>query len=514
MGASHSQWDPAGRAASDPCDPAMLGHDRVRKYTPQQEAIFETVREGQHHLIVEALAGTGKTTTAVGFLAGQGLGGKVGFVAFNAHIAGELRSRLPASVTACTLHSLGFAAVRRAFPGIQVDDAKLVKLVRQLAPEWYPSTRQAAERLARLCKYTLTDPVRPDLASLVDHYNVDLDQRDEDKVYRLVGDLLDQSAEMTTIIDYDDMVWFPHRHQLRPDQFDLLVVDESQDLNRAQQALALSATASGRLCPIGDRHQAIYGFAGADCDALPRLGAHLGQESRGARTLPLTVTWRCPASHVVLAQRIVPTLEAAPGAGDGEIETMPLRAIGRAVEAGDLVICRKNAPVVALTYKLVLAGVPAIMRGRDIGRGLTSLIRRLKPTSCSDLVDRIEDFRDKETRRLERKSAGAGQFDSLNDKCDCLQQLASQAETLDDLERFIEQRFSDVEKPGAAVVLSSVHRAKGLEADRVFVLDTENLFLTGRKTQPWEVQQARNLVYIALTRSKRCLIFENCMPSL
>lgn len=486
----------------------------TRTPTPQQEEIYSAIREGSSHLVVEALAGTGKTTTAVGCLAGQGVHGRVGFVAFNAHIAAELRSRLPATVPSCTLHALGFAAVRKAFGGVRVDENKLGKMIREQFPDWYPSTRQAVEKLTRLCKYTLTQPSRESLDDLVEHYNVEVDDRDENKVFNAVVSFLESTGAATSVIDYDDMVWFPHHHHLRPEQFDLLIVDESQDLNKAQQALALSATSSGRLVPIGDRHQAIYGFSGADCDALPNLREFLGSQARGCQTSPLTVTWRCPSSHVDLARRIVPDLQAAPNAREGTIDTMPLREIAKSVAPGDLVICRKNAPVVALAYRLILAGIPALMRGRDIGRGLISLIRRLRPASTSDLGDRLETFRERELRRLERKGAGEGQFDSLNDKCDCLSQLATQAKDLQALEHFIESKFSDLEKPGTSVVLSSVHRAKGLEADRVFVLDPQSLPLIRRNSQPWETQQERHLCYIAATRAKSVLTFEDRLPSI
>ncbi len=431
-------------------------------------------------------------------------------MAFNQHIAAELQARLPPTVPACTLHSLGFAAVRRAFPNVVVDDAKLRKLALELAPDAYAATRMAAEHLARLVKYTLRhETSRDGLLDLIDHYGVEVDDRDTEKVLKLTVQLVVLAAQRTETIDYDDMVWFPSRHQLRPEQYDLLCVDEAQDLNRAQQALAKAAAASGRLVPIGDRWQAIYGFTGADAEGIATLTRELS-----AIVLPLTVTWRCPHRHVELARRIVPALEAAPGAIDGEVLTASLKEIAEQVRPGDLVICRKNAPVVSLTYRLVLAGVPALMRGREIGRGLIQFIRRLRPASVPNLIDKIEDHREKESRRLSRKKASESQYDALNDRCDCLGQLAAQVTSLDELERFITERFDDNVKPGEAVVLSSVHRAKGLEAERVFILDAANLFLVRRGDKPWVVTQSRNLVYIACTRSKKELTFEDVIPAL
>src|SRR5262249_472336 len=150
---------------------------------------------------------------------------------------------------------------------------------------------------------------------------------------------------------------------------------------------------------------------------------------------------------------------------------------------------RKNAPVVGLTYKLVLAGTPATMRGREIGRGLLALVARLKPTCLADLIDRLEDYREREERRLRRQSADLAQFEALADRGDCPGQLGTQVEALDDLEAFVNQRFDDEARPGAQVVLSSIHRAKGLEVERVFVLDPDSLPLVRRDSMPWQIQQ-------------------------
>src|SRR5262245_58726865 len=96
------------RAELSPPAPAVS----ARTPTPQQQALYDAVASGTGHVAVEAVAGSGKTTSAVGCAAVAR--GRVGMVAFNKHIAAELQSRLGGTAKACTLHSLGFAAVRRA----------------------------------------------------------------------------------------------------------------------------------------------------------------------------------------------------------------------------------------------------------------------------------------------------------------------------------------------------------------------------------------------------------------
>lgn len=489
----------------------------MRKPTPQQKAIFEAIEGTKGHVVVEALAGTGKTSTAVASL-GLPIKGRLGFVAFNKHIADELRSRLPVHVRACTMHSLGFDAIRKAVPsGVELDQQKLRKLAFELAPKNATKMQvYAAEDLARLAKYTLAlehcENPTDALADIVEHYDLDI-PGDVSTCFRHVISMIDESANRTRTVDFDDMVWLPSRLEIEVDQFDLLFCDESQDFNRAQQNLAKKATIGGRLCPIGDRFQSLYGFSGADCDAIPRLIGELSSTPLGCQSLPMTTTWRCPQSHVALARRLVPTLEAAPSASAGIVAILSAHSIEGHAAPGDMVICRKNAPLVDMAYKIILSGRKAYMRGRDIGKGFLNLILMLKPNSISELLTKLAGYQSREEKRLLARDAPASAFQSLEDRCSCLGQLASLCSDVGELKRFIESLFSDDDSKDS-VILSSVHRAKGLEADRVFVLDPDSMPLILPDSLPWERQQEKNIAYVAATRSKREMYFQDRIPTL
>ena len=71
---------------------------------------------------------------------------------------------------------------------------------------------------------------------------------------------------------------------------------------------------------------------------------------------------------------------------------------------------------------------------------------------------------------------------------------------------FLERLFSDNEKKG--VVLSTIHKSKGLEADNVFILDV-NLIPSKYATTKDQLKQERNLLYVAITRAKNKLIYIN-----
>lgn len=491
--------------------------------TPQQEALYEEARTGTTHIAVEAVAGAGKTTSTVNVAKAAG-GRKCGFIAFNKHIAEELANRLGPAAKCCTLHSLGMAAVRRRFPAAELEQGKPSRLLQEIAPHlggwtkrqtWYwKDDGKAALQLATLGKANLIDPDAETadvaLEHLIDHHGVECQQ--VGAVIDAAIALLGACRDRTETFDFDDMVWLPSALGLDVEQFEMLLVDEAQDLNLAQQRLAFAACRGGRMSVCGDVFQAIYGFSGSDPDSLPNMVDSLGATARGVVRRPLTVTFRCPRSHVDMAQKVMPRIEAAPNAADGTVCAIDPRSVAGRVEPGDLVICRKNAPVISLAFRLVAADVPCKVLGRDIGTGLVALIDRLRADDCRDIAAKVERWRSAEVLRAERRRAPDSVVQSVHDRANCLAFVAAECDTVAELRQRMLDLFSDQRQAGPVVTLSSVHRAKGSEADRVFILEPGCLPMVSQKSQAWEVQQEHNILYIALTRAKRDLIFAGFVP--
>jgi len=491
-------------------------------FTPQQQALFDAVGGRRENVAVSAVAGAGKTTSAVGSAKAARPGTRTGFVAFNKHIAQELQRKLGDLAMACTLHSLGFAAVRRRFGSVELDEQKPKRLLERIRPRWCFTTKagrvlwydegQAALEIARLAKLTLTNEHdAAALENLADYYGVDLPKLEADRraVYAAVAELVEAGAANTSIIDYDDMIWLPVRLGLAPERYDLLLVDEVQDLSLVQHALV--RLAGERLVVVGDERQSLYGFTGADPESMPRLIKDLSATPAGLTSCPLTVTFRCPRSHVDVARQIVSHIEAAPAAIDGTVAEVDPEAPLWMAKPGDLVVCRKNAPLVQLAFKFIKAGVPAVMLGRDFAKGLTGLVDHLKAADTTDLIRRLDEWRDREVEKLERRDAPASRTQAIHDKVECLIELASTVPTVTELRSAIGRLFADAADPSRVITLSSVHRAKGSEAGRVFILEPDCMPMTSRKSRPWEVQQEMNVLYVAVTRAKRELYF--CGPT-
>jgi superfamily I DNA/RNA helicase len=277
-------------------------------------------------------------------------------------------------------------------------------------------------------------------------------------------------------------------------------VDEAQDTNKNQIQLALRAVKkTGRIVAVGDRNQSLYGFRGADVDAIPNL-----IDSLDADTLPLSITYRNPKSVVDLVNSEFPhiPLEAADFAKPGTIMTITESEASRMYKEGDMVLCRCNAPLVGPAFELIRNGVKAIIRGRDIGKNLMNLIDKFSAEDVGELMKLMEKYREKEVKKLMAAEKNQ-QAQSLEDKIDTVIALADGCEMIYEIETKIKTIFSDHSE---GVVFSSVHKAKGLEAERVYILEP-NLMPHPMAKKSWEMTQEINIKYVAYTRSLDTLVF-------
>lgn len=514
------------------------------------------------HLIIEARAGTGKTTTLIealnrlqgrptpGFvpspqqqavfdevLRSKGKVRSIAFVAFNKSIAKELQSRVPPGVEAKTMHGMGFSAVRRAFRldperGVSEDRVKNIlaelvgKTIQEVRKE-NPVLVKAVVELVGLCKMNLIDAAdRNELLALSDRHEVETNGC-WDRVVELIPRVLDRCKDVTKdgCIDYDDMIWLPVVLDLPVFRFDLLLVDEAQDLNRCQQELAKRA--GRRLILCGDPRQAIYGFAGADSESMPRLNRELTATAAGCVTLPLTVTRRCGKAIVAEAVRIVKDFSAHESNGEGKVTLSKYpQQPGRdfrdppvtipdsetylpMVADGDMIVCRSNAPLTKQCLKFLRMGRRARIQGRSVGQGIISLITKLKAETVPDLIGKLDAWLREETAKEQAKAnPDEAKIERLNDRYDSVMCFTEGATgTVRDVITKVESVFvDDPTVQMAPILLSSVHRAKGLECRRVFFLDPA-VMPRRRRMPEWQRVQEDNLRYVAITRAIEELVY-------
>jgi len=492
------------------------GTESTKPFTPShyQEAIFDFIKTGTGHGVVSARAGSGKTTTNIAGLEFTDEDSSVALVAFNRRIAREQARRAPDHVRACTLHSLGFANIRAAWPNMSkncVDNRKAWYIIYSLRDntrnlefaDALDSDGAVVVKLVSLCKATMRMPTRANLDWIANRYNVNTNDN-ERYVYIAARLVFYASVAQRDVIDYDDMIYFCASGIVTCEKFDFLFVDETQDLNEAQVRFALlSITENGRILAVGDEWQSIYGFRGASVDAMPNL-----IEKLNATVMPLSISYRCCKAVVRLVNREFPQIdfEAAPNAIEGNVSDITETNMLDRLQPGDLVLCRTNAPLVEPAFELIRRGVKVVILGRDIGKGLLTLIAKIqKRRRVSGLIDLLEElaaYKRKEVGKL--LAAGKnGRAATLRDQVETIMALADGIDTVHNLERRIEQVFSDNSE---GVVFSSVHKAKGGEADNVYILRPD-LMPHKLASAAWELQQEENIRYVAYTRAKKNLCF-------
>ena len=473
----------------------------ARTWSPYQLDIFRFVESGTGNAVIKAVAGSGKSTTveeAVKRITGSHV-----VLAFNKAIAAAMSAR---GVNGRTFHSLTFSAVMKFKGQRNVAQNKLRELCdNNLQGNDLKMYGAFICRLVGLGRNAGIGCLQADTPQawldLIEYHDLELDSEfaNNERAAALASELLTWSNE-SPLVDFDDMLYIAVREGISLPKFDNVFVDEAQDTNAIQRAIIRKIMKPrSRLLAVGDPAQAIYGFRGADSNSMQLIA-----DEFGCVELPLTVSYRCPSSVVTYAHKWVAHIEAAPGAPAGEVKDIGQKWNASTFTSGDLVVCRTTKPLVSLVYQLIKLRVPAVIMGREIGAGLVSMINRLNGKGIDGLIDKLFAWSVREHEKAIAKKQDA-KAEAIIDKRDCILTLIEALEenqrTVPALCRLIESLFSDV---GAAVTLSTIHKAKGLEGERVFWLNASQCPASWARMD-WQQQQERNLCYVATTRAKTSL---------
>ena len=498
------------------------------EYEPSQyqKAIFDYIQHEKGNLVVEAAAGSGKTYTLVKALSLIPQDKRVLMTAFNKDIVKELTKKVKEfpNVEVRTLHGLGMILTTRGL-GIGGMKPEAYKYTQLIYNHWQDLTKTNINKLSRNARKSFVEntkklvdfgrfylaTTRSEMIELMTKYDIPCVADEVDvalKVMAIGGKNLDS-------IDYTDMIWMPHIYDLHLQEceYDFIMVDECQDLNVAERNLVLRCLKEGgRLIAVGDSNQCIYGFSGSDPDSFRAI-----QSIPNTVSMPLSISYRCPESVVKFAQNLVPSIEAKQGAEEGVIlDCVSLDD----VHDGDMVLCRNNAPLLQVYCKLLEQGKRAYIRGSDVGKNLQNIVigthkdylyTNLKRDGV--FIRLYEDLFNSRKAIMERygiSQEDAMKHETIQAKLDmirALEVLGADLTTTEELTKKIEDIFPKNDK-GEGIMLSTVHKAKGLEADNVFIA-CASLMPSKSALDEWQVQQERNLMYVAYTRAKKVLGFLN-----
>lgn len=497
------------------------------EYTPSryQQAIYDYIEHESGNLVVEAAAGSGKTTTLVKCVTLIPANKRILLCAFNKDIVEELKKKTSdlENVSVMTLHGLGLRMLTNNYPGIhpvpngfKYDSyiknnlRELSSLdTRRLSRSMYCRYVDNIKKYVDYGRYYMCQTER-DLDFIEDRYDIET-VRDEKSI---ALEVMEWGKTELEDIDFVDMIWFPHVLNLKPNglQFDYIMVDECQDMNKAERELILKCRKMGtRLVSVGDSNQMLYSFAGGDPDSFNAL-----KSIPNTKCLPLSISYRCPKNVVDFAKKLVPSIEANE-ANTNEGKVLYDVSLDD-VAPGDMVLCRNNAPLIQVYNEFLKLGKKAFIRGKDIGSNLKNLVKSAKQEKinldCREdglfvrLYDDLFVTRNKLMEKLSIDAATAMKSPIIDAKLDMIKALEVLSEglsTTDELIAKIDEIFPKRDK-SEGIALSTVHKAKGLEANNVFVV-CRSLMPSKSAKKDWEVQQEHNLMYVAYTRAKNMLCF-------
>jgi|SRR5580765_827814 len=475
---------------------------RSWKASPLQEAIFSAVRETLDPVIVEAVAGGAKTTTIIA--ATEWTADPTLFLAFNKSIAEDIRGKLRKG-EAKTLNALGHRLWMINQPQARLDARKTEKLIEKVLPS-EDVRRKFGYILGRVISTAKANGLgidsevnASDFDRFITNGEWDIDDSDIMAAAHYAAQVFNFSRSDVATFDFDDQLYGPVYHGWHFPSFGTVLLDEAQDLNRIQHLFVeqlLNQTA--RLIAVGDRHQAIYAFRGALFNSLDLLKEHFRM-----REMPLSITYRCPQRVVTQAQQLVPHIQAREGAPDGMVlhqsdtsDDDPEVFFGE----DQLVLCRNNAPLFAAVMRQVRARQPCRVLSNAL-EGLASFIKRFRTQDVQALLIRVDRWLDKETLAAESKGM-PWKVAALADKAATVRSLAEGFTTTDEVLNVIRQLAEGRTGP----LFSTIHKAKGLEADHVYFLRPDLVPGWWIKEEA-ALQQEYNLRYVAITRAKQTLTY-------
>jgi superfamily I DNA/RNA helicase len=455
--------------------------------TEEQSEIVAFAKSSKKNMMIRALAGTGKTSTLESIERAVPRG-PILYLVFNRKNADEASQRMLSTTTTRTFNSLGhriWAASQSR--NLSLNARKTNDILRGIideSPRDYRDTLWGVYHevlqgvgLAKALGY-IPEGIHLQAKRLIDRnsFHSALDETPDDLTADLIDTVLSRSIKQayTGLIDFNDQIYMPALFGGAYPQFPLVLVDEYQDLSPVNHAL-LSKLVRGRLIGVGDPWQNIYGFRGAKAQ-----GIETAAETYRCEGLPLSISFRCPSEIVRNVHWHVPHFKWFSEGGRVE---KPSKLHVADIDDNTTIICRNNAPLLAVAFRLLAARRSISIAGSEIGPRLIGIMKKLGPETLGreGVLSSIAEW---EADKLEKESKSA------SDMASCMRVFAHQAKDLAGAMAYADHIF----KQKGTILLTTGHKAKGLEWPNVIHLD------------PWLVRkhpddQNRNLDYVISTRS-------------
>jgi superfamily I DNA/RNA helicase len=383
------------------------------KWSKYQNDIFEAIKNTKLNIVVNATAGSGKTTTTTQALKLIPKYKRTLLTSFTGSIVEELKKRVDPFIETATMHSIGYALIRKAFPGkTKLNDYKVLNFISPNLNKWckddeFPFNEDEKQsyqwnifNLVRICRVLMIEREKEAIEAAGQKYGIEVHGNQWKHAIEAM-ELMDKYNEnpyshRQFLIDFIDMIELPYKMNLLKPIYDFIAVDECQDLSILQQKIIFCLLKpNGRFLAVGDPYQSIFGFIGADINAFKNF-----QSQSNTITLPLSVSYRCGKNIVKKAQEVNDEIQYFEGAKEGSVIE---KGSIKTVKDGDFVLCRNNKPLLTLYFELLAQGKKAYVKGKDYGDGLIKIMDKVKTLTRKEVEANFKSDLDYVAEKLKEK---------------------------------------------------------------------------------------------------------------
>ena len=502
--------------------------DVLGENTPSEVQIqlCDFICHGIGNATVESRAGSGKSKTIELLVNFVPKNKKVLVVCFNKHIAENLQKRFNGKdidVSVMTYHSLGnkiLSYKKHINVKNNFNDNKyrnyIVTHVNELNPDYVTFTsgkktdyKRNLEKLINYARYNLMQS-KKEILKIANKYGVNLVSNECEAVSKI----LKWGCEHIEEYDYQDMIWLPYELNIGaniiPLQFDYIFIDEGQDSSLAQQNLINICTKRNtRFVVFGDSFQTINSWAGSDEEAFLNFN-----KKPNVKKFTLNTSYRCAKKIAELAKQFVEDFTTPEWAIEGEVN---YDVSINDIREGDMVLCRLTAPLVDLHLRLINENKPSKIRGIELGKELIDIVNNCSSNNVTDIHSEIEKnlidrwIEISEKNEMSLKDAASENdimlgYDVILTLNIISKGIITKSELINRINELLIKNTENNEESINNIHLTTVHKAKGLENDRVFIL-CPSLMPSRLAHKEWEIKAERNLIYVAYTRAKKSLNF-------
>lgn len=450
--------------------------------TDEQQAIVDFVRSNPtSNIMINAYAGTGKSTTLE--MVDEVLPKKPAlYLVFNKDAAKKAEKRFPSTTSVRTLNSLGHRVWMKQVSGVTLNGKKSWDILKQVGEDLKGEDRECFSDvvqgvgLAKSLGYIPKGPQANGLLSREDFHN-SLEDRPSPLVAELIDAVLLESIKLAFKgnIDFNDQIYMPTLFGGSFPRYPSVLVDEAQDLNPLNHEM-LFKVGKDWVGAVGDPFQSIYGFRGAVRQGMDVIRRHYAMHPH-----TISQSFRCPEAIVEAAKWRVPDYKAMKLGGT--YATLS-RLHPSKIPDEAAIICRNNAPLLKVAFRLLASERSVQVVGSDIGPRIIKIMQKLghEDISREAVLSEIEEWR---SAKLAITNVPA----YVEDTAACMRVFAGYGKTLGQAIAYADF----ILKSQGTIKLLTGHKAKGLEWDHVYILDRH---LCG------DGEQDLNLQYVMVTRAK------------